>query len=54
MTIVIKRNTPKSEIKEILKKFDKKISKRKGFDAKKYCGAIESFKVLSVNEIRFA
>lgn len=52
MTITIKKDTKKAEIKKILKDFDKKKSESKGFDAKKYCGVIQSFKGLDANKIQ--
>lgn len=52
MTITINKGIKKSEIKKILKELDKKKSKHKGFDAKKYCGVIQSFKKLDPNKIQ--
>jgi len=52
MTIIIKKNSKKSEIKKILKDFEKKKSEAKGFDAKKYSGVIKSFKSLDPNQIQ--
>ncbi len=53
MTVIIKKNTTAKEFNKILKEMQKKKAKsQKGFDAKKYCGAIKSFENLDPNKLQ--
>jgi hypothetical protein len=53
MTIIIKKESKRADIEKALSKgFEDKESKSKGFDAKKYCGVIKSFKGLDPNKIQ--
>ena len=50
MVLIINKNTKKEEVDKFLKNRQDKSSK--GFDAKKYCGTIKSFKDLDPNKIQ--
>ncbi len=41
MVLVLNPNASKSEIKKLEKKLEEMQQKKKGFDAKKYCGTIK-------------
>ena len=50
MVLIIDKNTKKEEVDKFLT--DRKEKSTKGFDAKKYCGVIKSFKNLDPNKIQ--
>ena len=50
MVLIINKNTKKEEVDKFL--LERKDRSTKGFDAKKYCGAIKSFKNLDPNKIQ--
>ena len=50
MVLVINKNTKKEEVDKFLKNREDKSSN--GFNAKKYCGVIKSFKDLDPNKIQ--
>ena len=50
MVLLINKNTKKEEVDKFLKNREDKSSN--GFNAKKYCGVIKSFKDLDPNKIQ--